>query len=240
MLNTKRIILVLVIFTFMIGCTMKAPILLYKDSSERNPGMLPLRAGLVVENTQVLQGINVKSKQGALLPLIPLYFLTLKAEFPKGKEAEFMADMIRQYYVDSGIFEYNYQYPYKKSDVDIIVKTRLNKFSVKNSKSWDYLYNSVLSFVVPFGQFFLPQAKFYADYDITVSILLPNGKLIKEFNASKNGKDSVSMFGQPYGEYMFYKSIFKKIFINTMDSIKEGILIDRDKIIQAYKEFLTQ
>lgn len=239
----KKIIAVSLLVLFLSACTSRIPILYYKDSAESNPQKLPLRAGLKIENAQAIgDNVNVKGGMGTFLPLIPLYLYTFHAEFPKGKEAEFMADMIRQYFVDSGIFDYIYPFPFKNTDVDIIVNLKLNKFVLKNSKSWNYIKNSIFPIIPVIGSFLpfiLTNEKYSAQYDFTAQILLPNGKLIKEYNVFGVGKESVSFGKEPYGKYLFYNSIFKKKFLQLMDEIKAKIIMDRDPIIQSYKNFLV-
>jgi hypothetical protein len=218
--------------------------LFYKDSAESNPQRLPLRAGLVIENTQAIaDNVNVGGGVGSLLPIIPLYLFKFHAEFPKGKEGEFLADMIRQYFVDSGVFDYIYPFPFKNIDTDIVVNIKINSFKLKNKKSWNYMKNCVfpmIPFVGYFSQFVLPNEKYSAEYNFTAQILLPNGKLIKEYTISGFGKQSVGFFKEPYGKYLFYNSIFKKTFLKLMDEIKAKIIMDRDLIIQSYKSFLVE
>lgn len=255
----KRIVAMVLICSFLVicfsACTTKLPILMYKDSSEKNPDAFPLRAGIIIVNTQALDGIKVDGGMAPIIPLVPLYMYSFRAEFPKGKETEFLADMVRQYFLDVGVFDYTYNYPFKKTDVDIIIELKLNKFHLYNDKLLNYLMNQgmfipiPLSFISPIigmvGSLvgsILPlfiKEKYTAEYDFELNVLRPDGKRIKNYKGYKKDSDTVGSL-QAYGEYLWYKSVFKKCFLSLMNDLKDKMMSDRDEIIQAYKKFLTE
>jgi len=250
--KTLRLISLLVLIAFG-ACTAKAPILFYKDESERNPRCLQLKAGLLIENVQeALKAVNIKT------PIFPI-FSYFKAEFPKTKQAEFLSDMIRQYFLDSGIFNYVYNYPFENEDIDIIVNLRLNKFKLYNDKLVANL-TTYGNLVIPIGAMFVFKSLgmqlavlsvavsipifiteiYNVEYDFYVELMLPDGKKINGYEAQGKGKKTLGALKDPYGEYLYYRSIFKKVFLKVMDEIKDKILADREKIIQAYRGFLLK
>ena len=75
------------------------------------------------------------------------------------------------------------------------------------------------------------------EYDIELEVLLPNGEKIISFRKSGSGKESVRIFGQAFGEYLYHKSIFRKVFLSIMDEIRGEIKKNKDLIIAKHKEW---
>ncbi len=246
---------------------------MYKDQRLEDPDKIPLRAGLKITSLQGFQGVDIKSAQETLM--IPL--ITYQGEFPKGKESEFLSDMVRQYFYDTSMFDYIYNSPFRNQDVDIILNCKLNRFILKNNKGW-VTFRNVLNLigtaaplVLPFVlqrssndstsksspsatstiglasagllviqliPFVLPQEKFFTEYDIELELLLPSREKIISFRKLGSGKESVRSFGQPFGEYLYHKSIFRKVFLSIMDEISGEIKKNRDLIIAKHREYL--
>ncbi|RPI00509.1 MAG: hypothetical protein EHM64_17050 [Ignavibacteriae bacterium] len=257
----------------LVSCTMKSPVLMYKDQRVDDPDKIPLRAGLEIVSLQGHQGVDIKSRQTILM--IPL--VTYQGEFPKGKESEFLSDMVRQYFIDASMFDYIYNFPFRNQDVDIILNFKLKKFILQNNKGW-VTFRNVLNLLgtaaplaLPFVlkrssndltstgstvststiglasagllaiqllPFVLPQEKFYTEYEIELEVLLPNGEKIISFRKLGSGKESVRIFRQPFGEYLYHGSIFRKVFLSIMDEIRGEIKENRDLIIAKHKEWL--
>ncbi|HUU36693.1 MAG TPA: hypothetical protein VMW46_00640 [Candidatus Desulfaltia sp.] len=271
-LSSTHVLLFLVL-CILVSCTIKSPVLMYKDQRVDDPDKIPLRAGLKIVSLQGFQGVDIKSSQATLM--IPL--ITYKGEFPKGKESEFLSDMVRQYFFDTSMFDYIYNSPFRNQDVDIILYLKLNRFILRNNKGW-VTFRNVLNLigtaaplVLPFVlqrssndltskssppststiglasagllviqllPLVLPQEKFYTEYDIELELFLPNGEKIISFKKLGSGKELVRIFGKPFGEYLYHKSIFRKVFLSIMDEIRGEIKKNRDLIIAKHKEWL--
>ncbi len=249
-----------------------SPIMFYKDHKIDDPDKIPLRAGLKTSLLQGVKGVDVESSKWMFI--FPIYKYV--GEFPKGKEGEFLSDMVRQYFLDTSMFEYVYNSPFRTQDVDVIVNVKLNKFILKNNKGWVTFRNMVplmslgASIALPLltnssdstgtasssstmywvslgimmlplvFEMALPAEKYYAEYDIDVELLLPNGEEIKTYRKVGSGNESVGLSDRPYSEYLFYKSIFKKVFLALLDETRAEIKKDKDLIINKYKEFLIR
>lgn len=209
-----------------VGCQMKTPVIFYKEAAESNPKKINAKIGVDMPNfSEAGKLIQMKSTNFVLI--IPAY--TFTADFPKRVDREFFVDLMHQYLKDSDMFSYAYSTPFDKNDVDLVMESDVRKFKYTNG-SWGTTWSCIgqVIGIVPFVGliltliwiFAVPQEKFAVEMDMEVTLKTADGQLVGKYEASASGKDSIKMLAQPWGEYMWYKSVGRRIFLEVLDGIR--------------------
>ncbi len=223
----RRIMSVAVLVSVVLcsGCVMKVPALMYKAQAVANPNKLPLTVG--VEKCKFM-GSRKLVDVGYVT--IPIPFLIIHGGFPKTDQREFVADSVAQYFRDANVFNYSYAAPFDKKDVDLTVQVTFDKYRNSGNKVWPTIltlpYVNILGLI-------LPQDFFKSEIKVTFDLYARDSTKVLSYSTNATDKDAVWIYSQPYGEYMWYKSVFRQTFLRVLDEFKEKVEADRNQIIAA-------
>jgi hypothetical protein len=160
------------------------------------------------------------------------------AKMPRRDEVDFFSKAIGDYFRDTKTFSYCYDAPFSMEDVDLVLRPKISELKLSNSILGTTigtlgLVPFVNLAVVVYQLVGLPQETFSMEYDLQIVVETPAGKKIAEYQIQGNGSDSVNLYEQPFGNYMWYDSVFQKEFFMGMDSVKEQMKADHSKILAA-------
>ncbi len=243
----KKLLLMLALFCVAVvissGCVVRSPILMYKQYSVRdNPNRLPVKAGIA--KVKLAQETSVAS---IVTFSLPIPFMTTTAVFPKDTEEGFLEDSLLQYIRDVKLFDFAYSSPFDKRDVDVILNFTFERFTASNNKLYSeglLLFNFLVPYIVPqlsilgiINPFALPQEIFSANIELHLDVNLPDGTKVTSYQSSHYGTEAVWIYGQPYANYTWYNSVFRKVFLRALDDIKGQLEGDSDHIVNAVEKY---
>ena len=213
------------------GCAVRSPVLMFTRQSTTNPKQLPLRVGIVLEASPDQDPTTIITVQYNPFPI-----MTLTAAFPKPVEMEYVQDAVVDYFRDSGLFRYTYPYPFDSRDVDVVVRVRPTRILCDNDTGYSggiTLAESLLSYIGLIMILACPQEHFSADFAMEFIVQKPDGTEIAKYTAAQADKAWVYIYAQPFANYMWYESVFRKCFLGVMDEVRGHIERDADKITAA-------
>jgi len=212
------------------GCAYRSPVLMTTRQSTQNPKQLPLRVGVVCEAGPQQDPTSILTVY--FVYTIPTHWLY--GQYPKPIEMEYFADCVVDYLRDYNVFQYTYPYPYDPRDVDFELVVRPTTLQCSNST----VYSTTLAGVSQFpylglAVFFLPLERFESRLGVEMVLKKPNGPEVATYHFAQAGSQWVWIYQQPFGEYLWYNSIFRSHFMAMMDSLRQKIEQDSRKIMAA-------
>ncbi len=214
------------------GCSSTSPVLLQLPGERAGTAEIPLKVGIARA---------VKSGQQTLTDISTCFLLnctTMHAKMPRRDEVDYLGKSIGDYLRDTKIFSYCYDEPFDRNDIDVILRPRFNNVRLHNSgygtfmNSWATI--PYLGFPVQVAMLLgLPQELFRARYNISISLETPTGYEIALYDVHVYMKNAVNIYKQPYGNYMWYNSVFQKAFFSAMDQFVAQLRRDRNMILRA-------
>lgn len=210
------------------GCSIKSPALMFTRQSTTSPKQLPVRAGVVVEGSAAHDPTDIFTYQ--------FPFVFLHAQFPKPVEMEYFSDCVVDYFRDFATFQYTYPSPFDPRDVDLVVVVRPKIASAANNTGYSTAMTIAPQFLPGLGAlvpFVLPQEQFSSDFTLEFALQTRDGREIATYESSASGSEWVWIYKQPFANYMWYDSVFRKSFFSVMEEVKQAIEKDSDKIMAA-------
>jgi hypothetical protein len=216
----------------MAGCSSTSPILLQLPSERGGTADLPIKVGILASEKpgeQKLSNIETCNQCG----MFKFY-----AKMPRRSEVDYFSQSVGDYFRDTKTFSYCYDAPFDRNDVDMLFRIRMKDFRIDNTFFGTGIAHAA---VIPYvglcttGWLLLggKQETFLIQYDLEAIIETPEGREIARYETSGSGKDGVSLYEQPFGNYMWYDSIFQQEFFKAMDYFVAQMKKDRTKIMQA-------
>lgn len=214
------------------GCTSTSPILLQLPSERGGTAEIPLKVGITTaekSGDQVLTKIDTCAELG-----IFHYY----AKMPRRSEPDYFSQSVGDYFRDTKTFSYCYDSPFDRNDIDLVVRMKMKDFRISNTQLGTALNNlSIIPYVGLCVNLYLlaggRQETFLIQYSLEMIVETPAGKEIARYETSGSGADGINIYEQPFGNYMWYDSIFQKEFFKAMDYFVSQMKNDRAKIMQA-------
>jgi hypothetical protein len=214
------------------GCTSTSPVLLQLPSERAGSAKLPLKAGVTVvekSGSQQISTIETCAQFG-----LWKFF----AKMPRRSEVEYFSQSVGDYFRDTKTFSYCYDDPFDRNDVDLVVRMRAKDLKIENTALGTTVQtlNSIPYIGLCSNLYTLVGGRietFKITYSLEMIVETPSGEEISRYEISGSGKDGVDVYEQPFGNYMWYDSIFQKEFFKAMDYFVAQMMDDRSKIMGA-------
>jgi hypothetical protein len=215
---------------------MVSPLMLETASRSRGTP-LPIAVGIgkiTKAGSQRITSINTYQNLG---------IIGLSARMPRRSETDYLNKSIANALRADGMFKYVYSSPYDPEDIDLAITVHLEK-CVMNNTMYGTLINHVVCLPLPpFTTFvqigelvgIVPMEKFVVQWNIVFKLSTPSGKIIKQYRHACDETDMVNLWSQPFGNYMWYDSIFIKNFEAAIDAFSRTFQKDRALILGAIK-----
>ncbi|NCC50324.1 MAG: hypothetical protein EOM20_03825 [Spartobacteria bacterium] len=225
-------IMLIVMVVVLAGCSSTSPVLLQLPSERGGTADIPLKVGVLTaekSGEQKLSNIETCNQCG---------FFKFYAKMPRRSEVDYFSEAVGDYFRDTKTFSYCYNAPFDRNDVDLLFQIRMNDFQIENTDFGTVIgHASLIPYVGLLPTVWLllggKQETFLIQYDLEAIIETPEGKEIARYETSGSGKDGVTLYEQPFGNYMWYDSIFQQEFFKAMDYFVVHMKKDRIKIMQA-------
>jgi hypothetical protein len=154
--------------------------------------------------------------------IFPWYFIT--GGFPKRDEMEFLRDSIVRDLHDTRTFRYTYPAPFEARAVDVVIDVTVTDIKAANAHGWATFINlpfiSLLQLVGVPSEFFTARMAFQFD------VRTRDGDLIASYTATHGETDSVTLYELPWANYIWARSVFRKVFLACMDDFRAALLAD--------------
>lgn len=214
------------------GCSSTSPIMLQLPSARGGTADLPLKVGVT---TAEKTGEQKLSKIDTCAELGVFHFY---AKMPRRSEPEYFSRSVGDYLRDTKVFSYCYDDPFDHNDVDLVLRMKMKDFLIDNTALGTTLNHLSL---IPYAGLCvtlymvagLPQETFLIRYNLEMTLETTAGKEIARYETSGSGSEGVNIYEQPFGNYLWYGSIFQKEFFKAMDYFVGQMKNDRAKIMQA-------
>jgi hypothetical protein len=210
------------------SCQIVSPVILQSpEAAERKTEtVLPFKLGV--------DKIEKKGKAeltNAGFTIMGIYHI--KAKMPRNDEKDYLTQSIADHLNDSSIFNISYVTPYNPKNVDVKVSFSFDEYALTNNKFYANFINlPLIQLVTLFG---VPQDRFSSDIKVKISLHTTSGKLIKSYDYASANSEWVSLYKQPYANYMWYDSVFQKEFDKMMKFFYSKLKSDKVQIVKAIK-----
>jgi hypothetical protein len=81
----------------------------------------------------------------------------------------------------------------------------------------------------------VPQDWFFSDISVTCILTTPAGTEVARYSYKRKASDAVTIYEMPYGNYMWYESLFRDEFSKMMASFYADMEQDSDRIRTAVR-----
>jgi hypothetical protein len=210
------------------SCQMVSPVILQSPAAvEKSTGsVLPFKLGV--------DKISKKGKAeltDAGFTILGIYHF--KAKMPRQDEKDYLTQSIADHLNDSRIFNVSYVSPYNPKNVDVKVSFSFEEYALTNNKFYANFINlPLIQLVTLLG---VPQDRFSSDIKVKINLHTTGGKLIKSYDYASTNSEWVTLYRQPYANYMWYDSVFQKEFDKMMKFFYAKLKADKVQIVKAVK-----
>lgn len=215
------------------GCRIVSPLLLEIPSARTPDDAMPLAIG-VSEITKA-----GPQRMSHVQSYYSLGFFGMGARMPRRSEPDYLNKSLTAALRADGLFKYVYATPFDRDDVDLVLTFDVQKATLKNS-AYGTIVNHLqmvpaVGFLVGLGQLvtLVPQEHFSIEWDITCTVTDRSGKALKTYTHRCRDRDFVNLWEQPFGNYMWYESVFLKHFRDACDTFAAGMNEDRAELLRA-------
>lgn len=224
--------------SWMTGCSSTSPVLLQLPSEQAGTADVPLKVGIEKAHKpgdQRLSDISTCTGLGCY---------TFHARMPRRDEVDYFSRAIGDYLRDAKAFSYCYDQPFDRNDVDLVLSPRLNDVRLYNSGYGTFMavWSSIPYIGLPpqiLQLLGMPQQLYRAKYDLTVVVSTPTGREVARYSAAVFERDAVNMYKQPFGNYLWYDSVFQEAFFKAMNQVLVQMKADRSRLMQAASGHVT-
>ena len=183
----------------------------------------------------VKAGVRVLASRDKALTSIKTWqafgIYTISAGFPKRDEMEFFRDSICRDLFDTCTFRYTYPAPFEDAAVDLIVEVTATDVEMSNNKTYSVIIGNVpyVNIVTLFG---VPQEYFHARLGLKFDVKTPDGAVVKSYTTTHEGREGVSLYRMPWANYIWYRSVFRRVFLSAMDDFRKKLVEDKALLLQ--------
>jgi len=214
------------------GCSSTSPVLLQLPSEKGGTAEIPLKVGITSAEKageQKISTIDTCAQYG---------IWHFYAKMPRRSELDYFNQSIGDYFRDTKTFSYCYDEPFDRNDVQVVVRVNVRDLKLDNTALGTTIQTiNSIPYIGLFGNLYtlvgLPIETFVMTYNLEMTVETPAGKEIARYKTSGTGKEGVNVYEQPFGNYLWYNSIFQKEFFKAMDYFVVQMRNDRAKIMQA-------
>jgi len=237
-MNKAKKIFILIMSILVSSCVVRSPVLLETKTEVINEKAIPLKVGVTTD-------INSSQPTSIWTATLPIPFVIVKAGFPKIVENDYIMDAFTDFLKTNNIFSYCYRAPFDKKDVDLILEFKITEYLCSNNRLYSHgiqVASFLSDFVVPlFGPllitFGLPQEKFLLKQNLTVDIIKLSGEVVKSYQFLRvSDAEWVWLVEQPFGDYLWYKSIYIKNMNELMRELSNRINEDSALLMSMAKK----
>jgi hypothetical protein len=215
------------------GCRIVSPLMLEPSSDQASGDALPLAVGVSpIQKDGAQRLTHVQTYQ-------VLGIMGMSARMPRREEPDYLNKSIANALQASGTFQYVYPTPFDHADVDVVISVEVRNCRLANTPFGTVTNHLQMvptaGMVISIGQLLaiIPQEHFKMEWEMVCKVSTREGRLIKEYTHVCKDGDFVSLWSQPFGNYMWYESLFVKQFGAAMDLFTTSIRNDRSEILQA-------
>lgn len=209
------------------GCRTTSPVMLQLPSAKNGDAAIPAKIGV---NPIAKSGSTRISDIG--YTIIGIYWI--EAKMPRRAEADYVQQAIADHLNDSRVFQYAYITPFDKQKVDLTMDIAFDRYNLTNARTYANIINiPYINLLTLFG---IPQDIFRSDIQATCTLKTTAGAEIARYTYSGKASDSVTLYAMPYGNYLWYESVFRQQFDQMMTTFYRGIEADKAKIQAAIQK----
>ena len=227
-MKSIRIIPMLLILGMLCSCQMVSPVILQspQEAESKTAAVLPFKIG--VDDVVKKGDADISNASFTILG-----FYTFKARMPRKDERNYVTQSIADHMNDNSIFNISYVAPYNPKNVDLKVQFEFDEYDIKNNKLYANIINlPLINILAILGA---PQEHFTSNIKVKINLVKTNGKIIKSYEYAATDNEWVSLYKQPYANYMWYGSIFQKEFDKMMQFFYGKMQNDKAEILKAVK-----
>jgi hypothetical protein len=209
----------------MVGCKTTSPVMLQLPTEKTGDASIPAKIGV---NPIVKNGGSRVCDIG--FTIFAVYWLD--AKMPRRTETDYVLQSVADHINDNRIFQYAYITPFDAKKVNLTMDIVFDRYLLSNGGG---TYATIMNLPI-IGLLCLagvPQEKFQSDMQATCILKTTAGAEISRYSFSGKAKDSVTLYQMPYGNYLWYESMFRQQFDQMMTTFYRGIEADKAKILVA-------
>jgi len=205
------------------GCRSTSPILLQMPSEKGGAAEFPFKLGVnPIEKDQSSRISDAKFTM--------MFIYWIDGRMPRRKETDYVHQSVSDHLNDGKMFKTAYIAPFDPTKVDLTMDIHFEEYKCSNAGGG--LYASVMAF--PFINLLtllgIPQEIFSTDIKAVCSLKTREGKLVGKYSYTGHDWDAVTIYEMPYGNYLWYDSVFRREFDNMMQSFYGQMRKDKQKI----------
>jgi len=214
------------------GCSSTSPVLLQLPSERGGTAEIPLKVGIT-------SGQRAGEQKVSTIDTCAQYGLWhFYAKMPRRSELNYFNKSIGDFFRDTKAFTYCYDEPFDRNDVNIVVRVDVKDLKIDNTALGTTIQTiNSIPYLGLCGNLYTllggPIETFVMSYNLELIIETPAGKELSRYQFSGSGREGVNVYEQPFGNYLWYNSVFQKEFFKAMDYFVSQMKKDRDKIMQA-------
>lgn len=219
---------------FLSGCSSTAPVLMQLPAVSGSSADFGYTVGVqraIKSGDQKLSHLKTYQMLG---------FYQYGGRMPRREEVDYLSRSIADYLRDTKTFTYVYDDPFNRNDVDLIIVPKIEVFDLSNSILGTVMGN--VSFVPVVGMFIslsqiigVPQETFHFEYKFTIDVENRAGKTLASYTYSGEDWEWANMYDQPFGNWLWYDSLFQREFFKALDKFKADINADASRLMVEAK-----
>jgi len=163
--------------------------------------------------------------------MFPVYFLD--AKMPRRTETDYVLQSVADHVNDNRIFQYAYITPFDVRKVNLTMDVVFDRYELSNAGGGTYATIMNFPFINLLTLVGVPQEIFKSDIRATCILKTAAGAEISRYTFASKSSDAVTLYAMPYGNYLWYESMFRQQFDMMMTSFYRGIEADKEKILVA-------
>lgn len=219
---------VVLISSVMCGCKMASPILLQPPSAKKVDVEFPCKIG--VNSVQKAGGSRI-SNVG--LYIFPAVFF--EGKMPRRTETDYVLQSIADHLNDYSMFKYAYIQPYDPEKVQLVLEMSFEEYDCNSYMDGTYGTLINLPYISLLQLVGVPQDIFESTIKCTCTLKTPAGVEIATYSYEADASEGVTIYKMPYGNYLWYESIFRREFDSMMQSFYAQMRKDRDRVMAAVR-----
>jgi hypothetical protein len=209
-----------------VGCKTSSPVMLQQPSEKKGDAAIPAKIGV---NPIIKNGGSRISDIGFTI----FFVYWIDAKMPRRVETDYVLQAVADHINDSRIFQCAYITPFDSRKVNLTMDVVFDKYLLSNAGGGVYATVMNLPFINLLTLVGVPQEIFKSDMQATCILKTTAGAEISRYTFSSKASDAVTIYAMPYGNYLWYESMFRQQFDQMMTSFYRGIEADKAKILAA-------
>lgn len=210
----------------MAGCRTSSPVMLQLPSEKTGDAAIPAKIGV---NPIVKSGGSRISD----IAFTIFFVYWIDAKMPRRVETDYVLQAVADHINDNRIFQCAYITPFDSRKVNLTMDIVFDKYKLSNAGGGAYATVMNLPLINLLTLVGVPQEIFKSDMQATCILKTTAGAEISRYTFASKASDAVTIYAMPYGNYLWYESMFRQQFDQMMTSFYRGIEADKAKILSA-------